>query len=118
MRKVLALVTIAVFAAGFYSYFRDRESLKIKREMLALVGDLELTPEQANVARNMVESLHTAVFARALDISRDRGRKFDARAYQDEMFARMIDRAKADDVDLAERLSTQQKHHDLVVSEN
>jgi len=46
------------------------------------------------------------------------GKKFDAKAYQDEMFARMIERAKTADADLAERLSTQQRHHELVVSEN
>lgn len=118
MRKILAVVTVAVFAVGIYSYFRDRESLKIKKEMLRLVGDLDLTNDQRARARGMVESLHVSVFARSLDISRDRGKKFDAKAYQDEMFARMIERAKTADADLAERLSTQQRHHELVVSEN
>ena len=118
MRKVLAVVTVAVFAVGIYSYLRDRESLKIRSEMLRLANDLELTPPQLNRVRGMVESMHNSVFARALDLSRERGRKFDAKLYQEEMFARMIERAKVEDADLAERLSTQQKHHELVVSEN
>jgi len=117
MRKILAIVTVAVFAVGFYSYFRDRESLKIKKEMIRLVGDMDLTPSQQDRSRGMVEALHNAVFVHALDLSRDRGKKFDAKAYQDEMFARMIERAKTEDPELAERLATQQKHHELVVSE-
>lgn len=118
MRKVLAIVTVAVFAVGIYSYFRDRESLKIKSEMLKLVDELDLATQQRDRARGMVESLHASVFARSLDLSRDRGKKFDARAYQDEMFARMIERARVEDADLAERLSTQQRHHELMVSEH
>ena len=117
MRKILAIITVAVFAVGFYSYYRDRESLKIKKEMIRLVGDMELTPAQEDRSRGMVESLHVSVFGHALDLSRDRGKKFDAKAYQDEMFARMIERAKSEDPDLAEQLSTQQKHHELIVSE-
>lgn len=117
MRKALAVVTVAVFTVGIYTYFRDRESLKIKKEMLALVGDLELTPDQHNRARNMVESFHNDVFAHAMDLSKAQGHKFDARAYQDEMFARMIARAREQDPVFAERLSTQQKHHDLLVQE-
>jgi hypothetical protein len=85
--------------------------------MLRLANDLELTPPQLNRVRGMVELMHNSVFAQALDLSRARGRKFDATLYQEEMFTRMIDRAKGDDPDLAERLSTQQKHHELVVSE-
>ncbi len=117
MRKVLAIVTVVVFAVGIYTYIRDRESLKIRGEMLRLMNDLELTPPQLNRVRGMVESMHNFVFARALDLSRERGRKFDAKLYLDEMFVRMIERAKADDPDLAERLSTQQRHHELIVSE-
>lgn len=115
---MLAVVTVVLFAVGIYSYFRDRESLKIRNEMLKLVGDLDLSEAQRARARGMVESLHASVFARSLDISRDRGKKFDAKAYQDEMFAQMIERAKIEDASLAERLSTQQRHHELVVSEN
>lgn len=118
MRKVLAVVTVVVFAVGIYSYIRDRESLKVRSEMLRMMNDFELSAPQLNRVRAMVESMHNSVFAHALDLSRDRGRKFDVKLYQDEMFARMIERARADDPDLAERLSTQQKHHELVVSEN
>ena len=117
MRKVLAVVTVVVFAVGIYSYFRDRESLKIKSEMLRLVDDLDLTPPQRDRARGMVETHHLSVFARALNLSRERGHKFDAKLYQDEMFARMIEQSRSDDPDLAERLSTQQRHHELIVSE-
>ncbi len=117
MRKALAVVTVVVFAVGIYSSFRDRESLKIRGEMLRLMNDLDLTPPQLSRVRGMVESMHNSAFARALDLSRDRGRKFDAKLYQDEMFARMIERAKSEDPNLAERLSTQQTHHELVVSE-
>ena len=117
MRKLLAVVTIAVVTVGTYTYSRDRESLKIKNEMLRLVDDLELSPQQRDRARGMVESAHNSVFASALDLSRERGHKFDARLYQEEMFASMIAQARNEDADLAERLSTQH-HHDLVVSEN
>lgn len=115
---MLAVVTVAVFAVGFYSYFRDRQSLKIKKEMLRLVGDLDLSSHQRDRARDMVESAHSSVFALSLDLSRERGRKFDPKLYQDEMFAHMIAQSLSEDADLAERLSTQQRHHDLVVSEN
>lgn len=118
MRRALAVITVAVFSMGIYSYFRDHESAKIKSEMLRLVNDLDLTPGHLNQVRNMVEMLHDSAFADALDISRDRGQKFDARLYQDEMFARMIAQTRGPDPDLAERLSTQQRHHELVVSEN
>jgi hypothetical protein len=118
MRKLLAVVTVAVFAVGIYSYFRDRESLKIKTEMLRLVDDLDVSPKQRDRVRGIVESAHNSVFERALDLSRERGHKFDAKLYQDEMFARMIELARSEDADLAERLSTQQRHHELVVSEN
>lgn len=117
MRKALAVITVAVFAVGIYSYFRDRESIKIKSEMLRLVNDLELSPPQLNRVRGMVEALHNSVFAGAMDVSRDRGRKFDAKRYQEELFTRMIELSQSDDPDLAERLSTQQRHHELVVSE-
>lgn len=118
MRKLLAVVTVAVVGVGVYAWLRDRESVKIRGEMLRLVNDLELTPSQLSMTRGMVESMHNDVFARALDLSRDRGRKFDSKLYYEEMFARMIERAKTADPDLAERLSTQQPHHELVVHEN
>jgi hypothetical protein len=118
MRKMLAAVTVVVFAVGIYSYFRDRESLKIKNEMLRLVDDLDLSSQQRDRARGMVELAHNSVFAQSLDLSRERGRKFDAKLYQEEMFSRMIAQALSEDADLAERLSTQQRHHDLVVNEN
>jgi len=118
MRKVLAIITLAVFAVGIYATIRDRQSRNVKSEMLRLVGDLDLTPQQHDRVRGMVETEHDFIFDRALDLSRHRGHKFDAKEYQDEMFARLIERAKGEDPDLAERLSTQQKHHELVVSEN
>lgn len=117
MRKALAVVTVAVVAMGIYSLIRDRESLEIKREMLRLVNDLDLTPPQRGRVRLLVEAEHVAAFRRSMDISRSRGDRFDAKLYQEEMFTRLIAHIRDDDPLLAERLSEQQKYHALVVRE-
>jgi hypothetical protein len=118
MRKLLAGVVILAFAIGFYAYRHGGASANIKIEMLRLVDDLKLSPEQHEAGRRMVELHHEAVFQNATDISRDRGRKFDARLYQEELFRRMIDQARQDgDADLANRLSAQRNDIQLVVTE-
>ena len=118
MRKLLAVITVGVFAVGVFSVIRDRESLKVKSEMLNLVDDLELTSAQRARVRMLVEAEHGAVFGMALDPSRSRGDKFDAKKYQDEMFRRIIAHTRLDEPELAEKLSAQQPHHELIVSEN
>ena len=118
MRKLLAGIVIVAFAIGFYAYRQGGASANVKSEMLRLVDDLHLSPEQHEAARRMVELHHEAVFNDATDISRDRGRKFDTRLYQEEFFRRMIDQARQDgDADLADRLSAQRNDIQLVVTE-
>jgi hypothetical protein len=118
MRKLLAGAVIVAFAIGFYAYRHGGASANIKSEMLRLVDDLNLSPEQHEAASRMVELHHEAVYGDALDISRDRGKKFDAGLYQEEFFRRMIDQARQDgDADLADRLSAQRHDIQLVVTE-
>lgn len=118
MRKLFAGVVLVAFAVGFYAYRQGGASVKVKSEMLRLVDDLKLSPEQHEAARRMVELHHEAVYGDALDISRDRGRKFDASLYQEEFFRRMIDQARQDgDAELADRLSAQRNDIRLVVTE-
>ncbi|MEK7711083.1 MAG: hypothetical protein AAB341_04225 [Planctomycetota bacterium] len=118
MRKLLAGVVIVAFAIGFYAYRHGGASTKVKSEMLRLVDDLNLSPEQHEAARRMVELHHEAAYGDALDISRDRGQKFDARLYQEVLFRRIIDQARQDgDADLADRLSAQRNDIQLVVTE-
>jgi len=117
MKKVLAIITVGVFAVGLYSVIRDRESLKVKDGMLKLVDDLELTVPQRARVRLLVEAEHVAVFDKSLDLSKSRGAKFDAKLYQDEIFSRIIAHTRSDEPELAEKLSMQQRHHELVVRE-
>ncbi len=118
MRKLLAGIVIVAFAIGFYTYRQGGASVNVKTEMLRLVDDLNLSPGQHETTRRMVELHHEAVYGDALDISRDRGRKFDVKLYQEELFRRMIDQARQDgDADLADRLSAQRNDIQLVVTE-
>jgi hypothetical protein len=118
VRKLLAGIVIVAFAIGFYAYRHGGASTNVKSEMLRLVDDLNLSAEQHEAARRMVEFHHEAVYGDAMDISRDRGRKFDAGLYQEEFFRRMIDQARQDgDADFADRLSAQRNDIKLVVTE-
>lgn len=118
MRKLLGIVTVCVFAVGFYAMMKDRESRTVKLEMLQLVDQLDLSPTQRGRVRLLVESVHGPAFRKALDVTRARGTRFDAVAYKDEVFARLIDRVRADEPQLAEKLSIQQHHHQLKIVEH
>ena len=118
MRKTIAGVVLLAFAVGFYTFRQDRASAAIKAEMLRLVDDLDLSPDQHSSIRQLVELHHDGVFRDATDIARDRGETFDEKLYQDELFRRMIDQARDDgDVELAKRLSNQRNHIKLIVRE-
>ncbi len=118
MRKVLGGLVLLVFAVGFYTLRHDRASATVKAEMLRLTEDLDLSPDQHESTRQMVELHHEGVFRDATDIARDRGEMFDERLYQEELFRRMIDKAREDgDAELSERLSNQRNHIKLIVRE-
>ena len=118
MRKLLVGVVLVAFAIGFYSYRLGGAGTEIKLEMLRLADDLDLTPQQHDAVRRMVEFHHDAVFKDSVDISRDRGQRFDARLYQEELFRRMIEQAAHDgDSELSDRLFAQRNAIQLVVTE-
>jgi hypothetical protein len=109
MRKLLAIVTVAVFAVGVYALIRDRESLRVKKAMLELVDELDLTKLQRGRVRLLVEAFHADAFRASSEQGRLTGDALDWGRYQNEIFSRLIEQTRKDEPALAERLSEQQK---------
>ena len=114
---IIVAILIAV-AVGFYSYRRESAGEGVKAEMLAIVDEMGLPPDWRDEVIQLVEAAHPEAFNKALDVTRERGRKFDARGYYDELFRIVIAWARDDGrTELADRLANEQPRFSLDVTE-
>ena len=119
MRHVLMIVVLAVAAVSIYSYLHKGASEVVKRQLTAIVDDMGLSPEWTAEVRTMIDRLHDDCFARAMDVSRRLGTKFDERSYYDDIFDRITGDARGLGMtELADKLEDERQYHILTVTEH
>jgi hypothetical protein len=85
MRRVLALVAIAIVAVGIYILRHDNASDRIRQEMLGVVSDMDLSPTGRDIVSDCVDHHHEQVFKKHFDPSRAHGKKFDVNGYYNDI---------------------------------
>ena len=119
VRALLALVVIGAAAAAFFAYRRGDAAAEVKREIVAIVGEIGLPPDWRATAEQYVHAAHEKAFHKAMDVTRRLGEKFDAKVYYDEVFELIIAWAREDGKpDLAARLDDARKTYSLQVTEH
>ena len=119
VRMLLLLVIAAAVAIGFYTYRQQGSSANIKAQMLGILDDMNLPPDWHEEAVLLLGTAHEKAFNKALDVTKQHGRKFDVEVYYKEAFGLMIAWAREDGKsDLADRLEMDHTTFVLSVQEN
>ena len=118
MKKFVYIVILVTVGIGFYFFLRDDGSSRIRKEMTALIGDMNITPEWKEEAKAIFDTVHEKAFEAALDVTQKLGEKFDDDAYYDKVFEMMQQRARSEGKgELADKLAEQKELFALNVSE-
>lgn len=118
MRRILALFSVVVVAVGVYVYRRDNASDCIRKEMLGIVSDMDLSPEDSDTVSRLVNRFHNQVFEDHFDPKRAHGKKFDVNGYYNDIGTRIAETLGADGQDeLAHDFRLQQSGFTLTVTE-
>ncbi len=99
MKKRLAqwMISILVFSAigfGLYQHFRSEASERVKAGIVRFLDQTPLSQGDREVTTRLISEVHEEAFDEALNISRTSGAKFDNERYVDEIFARIVERAR------------------------
>jgi hypothetical protein len=115
---LFVLVVAGVAAYAFYTYREQSAAERVKAEVIAIVHDMDLLPAWEEDVLERVDVAHPQAFAKALDVTKQLGRKFDASVYYKELFDAVIASARENGKhDLADSLDRQRRHFQLSVSE-
>lgn len=119
VRTLFALIVIAVAATTVFLYRRGNAGAEVKREIVAIVNEIELPQDWRTTAEEYIHAAHEKAFNKAMDVTRKFGEKFDAKVYYDDIFDRIIAWARDDGkADLAAKLEEARKAHSLRVTEH
>ena len=89
MRRLIALLLIVIVGVGVYVLKRDAARENVRREMVGIIGDMSLSAKDQEAVVALVNRFHDQAFRAALDVSKELGRKFDERAYYDDIVQRI-----------------------------
>lgn len=118
MRKVIGILMLLAAAVAVYFYYQQRVSEPVKQELMRIADDMDLSPAWTADLKNMIEQFHDGAFRKALDVSKELGRKFDEKLYYDEIFRRIIDSANQQGkTEFAAKLAEEKEFHSLAVTE-
>jgi len=118
MTAFLTILLLATVAVALYLFMHEDRSKHIREEMTALIGDMQITDEWKQEARQILDSVHEKAFDAALDVTQKLGKKFDINTYYDKVFEMMEQRARdAGKPELAEKLEEQKALFTLSVVE-
>ena len=118
MRKTLTLLLVAVVGVAFYLYRREAADEQVKAQMLMIAEDMALTPAECDEVKSLISQFHEQAFDKALDLSRQFGRKFDAHLYYEEVLRLVVTRLRSDGrAPLGDKVERQQPYHSLSVTE-
>ena len=89
MRSFIAVLLIVSVGIGVYVFKRDAARENIRREMVGIVGDMDLPAKDQEAITALVNRFHDQAFRAALDVSKELGRKFDESAYYEDIVQRI-----------------------------
>lgn len=117
-RGVLMLLLVCAAAAAFFLYRRGDAADEVKREMLAIVREIQLPDDWRAAAEQYVQAAHEKAFNKALDIKKKLGEKFDANVYFNDVFDQIVAWAREDGKpELADKLEQARGTYSLGVTE-
>ncbi len=115
---VLGMAVVAGVGVGFYNYKHQRASAVLLAQILGVADDMDISPGFKDELHTLLRAAHEDAFARALDISRDLGRKFDEGLYYKEIFDAVIARAREQGKnDFGDRIEQERKYFSITVTE-
>ena len=118
VRSFIIGVLLVAVAVGVYLHRRGSASDRIKAEMFLIANDMRLSAAERAEVKALIGHFHEAPFRRALDLSKEHGRKFDGKRYYQEVFGLVTSRLRDDgDSDLADKVERQQAHFSLRITE-
>ena len=114
----LSLAILGVVAGVLLNREYGKLSDGMKNEVLAVADDMSLSPEWRAELKRLISANHNATFREALDVTADRGRKFDSKGYFDTLFDRIVAQAVVDgNEDLAKSVDRQRAFFSISTTE-
>jgi hypothetical protein len=118
MRNVVALILVIGVGVGVFMYRRGSASDEIKTQMLLIVDDMDLPAQERGEVKALVSQFHRQAFNRAMDVSKQLGRKFDEKSYYEEVFSLVVTRLREEgNTLLADNVERRHTFHSLSVKE-
>lgn len=118
IRWLLSVAVLAGVSAGGYAYLYGRASDTVKAEVLKIVDEMFDSTENRIAMRRFIENAHADAFARALDVKREHGRKFDGPLYFRSVFDSVIASARAEGLTrLADTVEREREHFTFETTE-
>ena len=115
---VLGMVVVAGVGVSFYTYKHKRAGDLVLAQILGVADDMDISPEFKDELHTLLGAAHEDAFARAFDISRALGRKFDTELYYKEIFDVVIARAREQGKDdLGDRIEREREYFSITVTE-
>ena len=115
---LLVVVVLAIAAYMLYTRREQSAADRVKAEVVAIVHDMDLFPDWEDKVLELADVAHPQAFAKALDVTKELGRKFDASVYYKELFNLVIASAREEGKnDLADSLDRQRKTFQLSATE-
>ena len=115
---LLVVAVVAIAASVLYTRREQSAADRVKAEAVGIVQDMSLLPDWEEKVLELVDVAHPQAFAKALDVTKELGRKFDASVYYKELFDLVIASAREEGKnDLADSLDRQRKSFQLSVTE-
>ena len=115
---LLVLVVVVVVAIVLYTRREQSGADRVREEVMGIVQDMDLLPEWEKEVLELVDVFHQQAFTKALDVTKELGRKFDAQVYCKELFDLIIASVREEGkTDLADSLDRQRKEFRLSVTE-
>ena len=118
VRSVIMVMVVLAAAVGFYVFRSTQGSERVLAEMLAVADDMDLSPAWTDEVKRLIREAHDDAFARAMDTTQARGRKFDDKLYFEEVIGFVVARAReSGNEDLAVTIERQSPFFSLQVTE-
>lgn len=118
MRGVIMVMVVLAAAVGFYVFRSTQGSERVLTEMLGVADDMDLSPGWTDEVKRLIREAHDDAFARAMNTTQARGRKFDDKLYFEEVIGFVVARAREEEnEDLATTIERQSAFFSLQVTE-
>lgn len=102
MAKLIGVVIVLAAIVGGYFFVQSSYSGGVKDQVLSLVNKMDLTDNQRDSVRDMVDEFHEAALDKA---GGQVGAKLDADLYLDSLFDAMVEKVRSrDERELADKL--------------